>query len=106
MSNSLHLTADVHVGGSVKVGVAGNLALSVDAAVPVTTNATSRLLTWSRGASLHGLLGQNITLVFKLIDAQVYTVTFQRRWKTDDSAAHTQWRGEELAARGWQVCTA
>jgi len=75
---TLQLTADVLAArGSVRVGVAGDAALSVEKVVPVTSISTRHSLAW-RGGSLLALRGKNISLVFKLAHAQVYTVSFKQ----------------------------
>jgi hypothetical protein len=75
----LRVNADViAAGGSIKVGVVGDGILTLDNAVPVTTNATNALLAWkSEGAHpLERLKGKKIKLVFQVEGAQLYTVLF------------------------------
>ena len=72
----LFISADVTNGGSVAVGVVGHNGLTLDDAIPLTADATDKIVSFKGGASLKGIIGMEVTLNIKLTMATIYTVGF------------------------------
>ena len=73
----LVVTVDIFApGGSVAVGMAsGNVAVAQ--ATAITTNATDHRVSYKDGANFAAHIGKNVSLVFEIHGASVFTFGFQ-----------------------------
>jgi hypothetical protein len=76
---TLHLTADVAPGGSIRVAVEGDAARTLDACQSITTPVTAAPVTWRSGQPLGTT---PVALRFELTKARLYSFSFGESGKT------------------------
>jgi hypothetical protein len=73
---TLLISADVSLGGSVRVGVANAKGLAPSDATPVTRSTTDHPVAFAQRATLAALVGTDVVLELVLERAAVFTVGF------------------------------
>jgi hypothetical protein len=93
-AETLTITADIiGDGGTVRLGVKGAKGLSLEDCENITANATGGKVTFTGGATLESMIGQEVVITVELLDAIVYTIGFR-----DDSPHRHQMEGIDYAA--------
>jgi len=75
----LRLTADVEIGGSVRVGMVAGAAgagLGLPEATPIMASVTDGVVVFKSGKTFAGLVGKSVTLTIEIKDATLFTVSF------------------------------
>ena len=74
---ALRITADVQVGGSVRVAVVDKQGKELARSEPLNSTVTDGKITWEAGWDVNAMSGEKIRLKFELNDAKLYAFSFK-----------------------------
>jgi hypothetical protein len=74
---ALRITADVQVGGSVRVAVVDKQGKELARSEPLNSTVTDGKITWEAGWDVNAMSGEKIRLKFELNDAKLYAFNFK-----------------------------